>query len=155
MQNIYREIFWGTTKYVVLRNIFMVITGVISIFIVRLLGPSEYGKYSLVWNLISTVGPILSLGWLNTLARFIPEKFTLKEKSQLLSQSLISVFIAGIVFFVVINLIYKFLPHLLPKEVKDIIFIFSCFTILVSFFNIFEGFWRGLGKFNEFVIIDG
>lgn len=155
MRVLYREIFLSTAKYVILRNIFMFITGIINIFIVKLLGPYEYGRYFLVWNLISTVGPILSLGWLNTLARFIPEKYSDYEKAQLLSQGLISVFIISILFFLGVSLTYKFSSQFLPKELKDIIFIFICFTILVAFFNVLEGFWRGLGKFNEFVVIDG
>ncbi|MCS7232105.1 MAG: oligosaccharide flippase family protein [Elusimicrobiota bacterium] len=155
MQNIYREIFWGTTKYVVLRNIFMVITGVISIFIVRLLGPSEYGKYSLVWNLISTVGPILSLGWLNTLARFIPETSSLEEKSKLFSQSLSLVLLICSLFLVVFLSAIKLIPKFFPAEIKQIAFIFSLFVCLVAIFNIFEGMYRGLGKFNRWTIIDG
>ncbi|MFN3966940.1 MAG: oligosaccharide flippase family protein, partial [Endomicrobiia bacterium] len=155
IQNLYSKIFYSTTKYVVLRNIFMLITGVISIFIVRLLGPYEYGKYSLVWQLISTIGPIVSLGWLTTLAKFIPEKNTILEKSKLFSQSLTSVATAGVLFFIIVNFIKNFFPQLLPIEIKEDILIFSLFIIFVAFFNIFEGFWRGLGKFNEFVIIDG
>lgn len=155
MKQIYRQILFSTTKYVLLRNFFIAITGIVSIFIVRLLGPSEYGKYSLVWNLISTVGPILSLGWLNTLAKFVPERTDDKGKSLLFSQSLFTVLIASVLFFLVINFIYRFFPHFFPVEIKDTILIFCLFIILVAFFNIFEGFWRGLGKFNQFVIIDG
>lgn len=154
-QVVYREIFFSTAEYVLLRNFFIVITGVISIFIVRLLGPYEYGKYALVMNLISTFGPILSLGWLSTLAKFIPEKIKPDEKAVLFSQSLFSTLILAFMFFLVIQIVNKFFPQILPKEIKDIIFIFTIFTIFVSFFNIFEGFWRGLGKFNEFVVIDG
>ncbi|MFN3551284.1 MAG: oligosaccharide flippase family protein [Endomicrobiia bacterium] len=154
-KQIYSQIFFSTTKYVLLRNFFMIITGIVSIFIVRLLGPQEYGKYSLVWQLISTVGPILSLGWLSTLAKFIPEKTDIKEKSSLLFLSLISVSISGIIFFITINFVKKFFPQVLPLEIKEIIFVFSLFIILVAFFNVLEGFWRGLGKFNKFAVIDG
>ncbi|MEN3013951.1 MAG: oligosaccharide flippase family protein [Endomicrobiia bacterium] len=155
MSKIYRKIFWDTTKYIILRNFFMGVTGIINIFFVRFLGPYEYGKYSLVWNLISTLGPILSLGWLNTLTKFVPQKVSLQEKYNLLSQSLISIFFAGSLFLLTMIFIKKFFQAFLPAEIKDIFYIFIIFVVLVSFFNAFEGFWRGLGKFNEFVIIDG
>lgn len=155
MNNIYRQIFFTTTKYVLLRNIFMVITGVASIFIIRLLGPCEYGKYSLIWNLISTIGPILSLGWLSTLAKFLPEKVDIKEKSILFSQSLFSVLGIGFIFFWFFNLVVKFYPQIIPLEIKEIFLIFSLFVIVVALFNIFEGFYCGLGKFNKWTTIDG
>jgi len=98
MQNLYRKIFFTTTKYVFLRNFFMCITGLLNIFIVRLLGPSEYGKYSLVWQLIATIGPILSLGWQSTLARFIPEKNDV-EKKGLVTQGFFRVFVVAFFFF--------------------------------------------------------
>jgi len=154
MQNLYRKIFFTTTKYVFLKNFFMCVTGFLSIFIVRLLGPNEYGKYSLVWQLIGTIGPILSLGWHATLAKFVPEKNDI-EKNFLFTQSFLSVMLVSIVFFIIAFFIIQFFPKIIPLEIKDIKFVFLIFIILVAFFNVFEGFWRGLGKFNEWTIIDG
>jgi len=154
MQNLYRKIFLTTTKYVFLRNFFMCITGLLNIFIVRLLGPSEYGKYSLVWQLIATIGPILSLGWQSTLARFIPEKNDV-EKKVLFTQSFLSVLVVSFIFFLFGFFIIQFFPKIIPIEIKNLKFIFLTFIILVAFFNVFEGFWRGLGKFNDWTIIDG
>ncbi len=154
MQNLYRKIFFTTTKYVFLKNFFMCVTGFLSIFIVRLLGPNEYGKYSLVWQLIGTIGPILSLGWHATLAKFVPEKNDI-EKKFLFTQSFLSVMLVSIVFFIIAFFIIQFFPKIIPLEIKDIKFVFLIFIILVAFFNVFEGFWRGLGKFNEWTIIDG
>jgi len=152
---IYQQMFYSTGKYVVLKNIFMVVSGIIGIFVVRLLGPYEYGKYSLVWQLISTIGPIISLGWLTTLARFIPEKSTIPEKAILFSQSVISVLLFSVIFFVGMIIFVRLFPGLIPIEVRQIKLAFGIFVILVAFFNIFEGVYRGLGKFNEWTIIDG
>jgi len=132
----------------------MCITGLLSIFIVRLLGPSEYGKYSLVWQLIGTIGPIVSLGWLSTLAKFVPEK-TDEEKKSLFTQSFLSVLVASIIFFIIGFFIIQLFPKIVPLEIKDLKFVFLIFIILVAFFNVFEGFYRGLGKFNEWTVIDG
>ncbi len=92
VSNIYQKIFYSTGKYVILKNIFMFITGIFGILIVRLLGPSEYGKYALVWQLVGTIGPIISLGWLTTLSKFLPEKNEI-EKKNLFSQSFFFFFI--------------------------------------------------------------
>jgi len=154
MQNLYRKILFTTTKYVFLRNFFMCITGVLVILIVRLLGPSEYGKYSLVWQLISTIGPIVSLGWQATLAKFVPEK-TDEEKKSLFTQSFLSVLVASIIFFIIGFFIIQLFPKIVPLEIKDLKFVFLIFITLVAFFNVFEGFYRGLGKFNEWTVIDG
>jgi O-antigen/teichoic acid export membrane protein len=132
----------------------MCITGVLSVFIVRLLGPSEYGKYSLVWQLIGTIGPIISLGWQATLAKFVPEK-TDEEKKSLFTQSFLSVLVASIIFFIIGFFIIQLFPKIIPLEIKDLKFVFLIFIILVAFFNVFEGFYRGLGKFNEWTVIDG
>jgi O-antigen/teichoic acid export membrane protein len=132
----------------------MCITGLLSILIVRLLGPSEYGKYSLVWQLISTIGPIVSLGWQATLAKFVPEK-TDEEKNSLFTQSFLSVLVASIIFFIIGFFIIQLFPKIIPLEIKDLKFVFLIFITLVAFFNVFEGFYRGLGKFNEWTVIDG
>ncbi len=154
MQNLYRQIFFTTTKYVFLRNFFMVITGIVSIFIVRLLGPEEYGKYALVWQLIGTIGPILSLGWHATLAKFLPEKDE-QEKKILFSQSVLSVAVLCLLFLLIGYIIIQFLPQIIPAEIKQIKTLFLFFISFVAFFNVFEGFYRGLGKFNQWSIIDG
>lgn len=154
MSDIYKKIFVSTTKYVILKNFFMCITGILAIFFVRLLGPEEYGKYSLVWQLISTIGPIISLGWLSTLAKFIPEEND-EEKKVLFSQSFISVAVVSIIFFIVGFLIIQLFPKIIPLEIKNLRLVFLIFIVLVAFFNVFEGFYRGLGKFNEWTIIDG
>ena len=143
MSNIYKKIFVSTTKYVMLKNFFMCITGILAIFFVRLLGPEEYGKYSLVWQLISTIGPIISLGWHSTLAKFIPERND-EEKKVLFSQSFISVAVVSIIFFIVGFLIMQLFPKIIPLEIKNLRLVFLIFIVLVAFFNVFEGFYRGL-----------
>jgi PST family polysaccharide transporter len=132
----------------------MIITGIVVILVVRLLGPEEYGKYALVWQLVGTVGPILSLGWHPTLAKFLPEK-TEQEKKILFSQSLISVLVICLFFFIVGYFVIQFFPKIIPVEIKQIKIVFLLFIILVAFFNVFEGFYRGLGKFNQWTVIDG
>lgn len=152
---IHQKIFYSTSKYILLKNIFMVVTGVIGIFVLRILGPGEYGKYALVWQLIGSIGPIISLGWLTTLAKFIPERETKEEKSSLFFQSLALVLIFWLVFAAAFILFGILFAGYLPKEIKDIRLVFVVFILLVALFNIFEGMFRGLGKFNEFTVIDG
>ena len=153
--NFYSKIFFSTGKYMVLKNVFMVVTGLLGIFIVRLLGPYEYGKYSLVWQLIGTIGPIISLGWMITLSKFIPERTNFHEKSIIYSQSVSLVTIlgvgSGIIFFFLSTPLAKFIP----VEIRDMKLVFITFILLTAWFNVSEGMFRGLGKFNGFTIIDG
>jgi len=145
----------STGKYMVIKNIFMVVTAALGILIVRYLGPYEYGKYSLVWQLIGTIGPILSLGWLTTLSRFIPEKNTTEEKANIFSQSLFSVMFVGLIAGTGFLLVSSLFPNIIPIEIREIKIYFIIFIVITALFNISEGMYRGLGKFNRFSIIDG
>jgi hypothetical protein len=60
-----------------------------------------------------------------------------------------------VIFFVGMIIFVRLFPGLIPIEVRQIKLAFGIFVILVAFFNIFEGVYRGLGKFNEWTIIDG
>jgi len=151
----YSKIFYSTSKYLVLKNIFMVITGILSIFIVRLLTPVEYGKWSLVWQLIGTVGPMISLGFLTTLSKFIPEYPDIQRKKLLFSQSISIVLISFSVFAFFYILGNSLFPKFIPQEIKVVKFPFMFFVGCVALINLFEGYYRGLGKFNQWSVIDG
>ncbi|MBU0952261.1 MAG: polysaccharide biosynthesis C-terminal domain-containing protein [Elusimicrobia bacterium] len=153
--NFYSKILLSTGKYMVLKNIFMVVTGLFGIFIVRLLGPYEYGRYSLIWQLIGTIGPIISLGWMITLSKFIPERTNFQEKSILYSQSVSLVTILGVSLGLIFFFISTPLAKYIPVEIRSMRLIFIVFILLTAWFNISEGMFRGLGKFNGFTIIDG
>ena len=155
MTNVYSKIFYSAGKYVLLKNIFMVIAGLIWILIIRILGPTEYGKYSLVWQLIGTMGPIVSIGWLNALSKFIPEKKSFYEKSILFSQSVCTGIISSLIFISIFLIVINVFPKIIPLEIHEVSLVLIFFVCLVAFFNIFEGMYRGLGKFNEFTIVEG
>lgn len=138
-----------------LKNVFMFTAGVLSIFIVRLLAPAEYGKWALVYQLIATIGPILSLGFLSTLAKFIPEYTDEKRKNELFSQTLFLVTIAFLVFSLLYISGTSLFPKILPQEIKIVKYPFLFFIGALALVNLVEGFYRGLGKFNQWTIIDG
>jgi PST family polysaccharide transporter len=151
----YRKIFFSTTKYIVFKNVFLAATGVISIFIVRLLGPAEYGKYFLVIQIAATMGPILSLGWLPTLAKNLPEFSQDSQKKELFSNAAATIVIALIIFvslfFFVGSAFYRFIP----KEIWNMRYFFICLICLASLTNLTEGMFRGLGKFNNWALLEG
>jgi O-antigen/teichoic acid export membrane protein len=151
----YREIFFSTGKYIFLKNLFMIATAIFSIFIVRLLSPVEYGKWSLVYQLIATIGPIFNLGFLATLAKFIPQYSDIQQKNKLFSQALFTVLIifgvVSVIYFIGFPLFVKFIP----QEIKILKYPFLFFIGAVAFINLCEGYYRGLGKFNQWTIIDG
>jgi len=151
----YSRIAYSTGKYMALKNVFMVITGLFGIFIVRLLGPYEYGRYSLVWQLIGTIGPIVSLGWMTSLSKFIPEKTDPREKSLIFSQSASSVMLVWLVSGTLFMVLSIPLSKFIPVEIRNIKLMFVSFILITALFNISEGMFRGLGKFNEFTIVDG
>lgn len=152
---IYRTIFRSTTKYVVLKNVFQFTSGILSIFVVRLLTPAEFGKWSLVYQLIATIGPIVNLGFLSTLSRFMPEYKTKEEKDALFSSTMKIVLVTFALFFVLYWIAINAVPKLFPVEIKSVKYLFCVFVGLLSIINLIEGFYRGIGKFNEWTVIDG
>jgi len=151
----YREIFYSSTKFIILKNIFFLISGLLSIFIVRLLPVQEYGKWSLVYQLIATLGPIVNLGFLTTLAKFIPEYQNEEEKNKLFSQVIYVNLISFIIFTVIFLFIISTFSQIFPKEIKDIKYTFCIFIGALNLINLIEGYYRGLGKFNQWSVIDG
>jgi len=153
--SIYSKIFYSTTKYLFLKNVFMFTAGILSIFIVRLLQPAEYGKWALVYQLVATIGPILSLGFLSTLAKFIPEYTDEKRKNELFSQALFVVTLAFLVFSLLYTAGTSLFPKILPQEIKIVKYPFLFFIGTLALVNLIEGFYHGLGKFNQWTTIDG
>lgn len=149
------SIFYSTAQYITLRNIFMLTTAILSIFIVRLLTPVEYGKWALVYQLIATIGPIINFGFLSTLAKFIPEYTDEKKKNELFSQSLFIVICIFLLFSLLFTLGTSLFPSFIPQEIKVIKYPFMFFIGSLALINSFEGYYRGLGKFNQWAIIDG
>src|SRR5262245_6168787 len=107
----YHDLFHSTSRYIILRNIFFVVSIAFSILVVRTLGPKEYGKWSLMWQIISTLAPILSLGFLGSLSKFLPEYPEREAKVDLFSRAFFIV-LAG---FAAAFLIYLGVTALFPR----------------------------------------
>ncbi|MBU2568077.1 MAG: oligosaccharide flippase family protein [Elusimicrobia bacterium] len=151
----YSEIFHSSSKYFVLKIFFQVLSGFLSIFVVRLLGPDEYGRFSLVTQLIVTIGLLLSFGFSGTLSRFLPEINNQNEKKNLCSQSFEITFIAFLLFSLFFVFSINKFPKLYPIEIREIKNIFLFLILLYAFINIFQGVYRGLGKFLKWSILEG
>ena len=50
---------------------------------------------------------------------------------------------------------FRFYPSVLPLEIKSIKFLFILFVCLFTLFNVFQGIFRGLGKFIQWAFIEG
>jgi PST family polysaccharide transporter len=145
----------NTFLYVLLKNSFMLLSIVAGIAVVRMLGPVENGKWALVWQFISYGAPVVSLGFMSTLAKYMPEYSDESEKNRLFSKVLSIVLVVICCVLMICAGGYGLLARWVPAEVRDVWFFFFIFIGLVALFNIFEGLYRGLGQFNQWTWIDG
>lgn len=152
---LYRMMFRSTVAHSGVRTAFSVATTILTIFIVRLMGPQEFGKFSLILQLAVTSGLFLSWGSSATLAKFLPELKEKKSQAHLSSQALEISLISILIFVVAFLLLCQFVPSLFPNEIKSTKFLFILFTSLFAIFNVFQGVFRGIGRFIQWSFVEG
>ncbi len=154
-KKIYYEIFHSTFVHSGLRAIFSLITAGCMLVIIRVMGPEEYGKFSLILQLAVTSGLFLSWGWSGTLGKFLPELTAPEDKRRLSSQAMeittLSIFLYALGFYA----IYFFRPGILPLEIKELAGSIVAFASLFGITNVLQGIYRGQGRFIEWSILDG
>ncbi|MBI4218171.1 MAG: lipopolysaccharide biosynthesis protein [Elusimicrobia bacterium] len=152
---LYRKMFQSTLAYSSIRAFFSVSTALLTILIIRFLGPEEFGKFSLILQLAVTLGLFFSWGSSSTLAKFLPERPTEESKARLSSQiaeiCLLSLLLFSFLFLILIH----FLPKLFPAEIKGVQISFVSFVCLFALFNVLQGIFRGLGRFLPWSWIEG
>ena len=153
--HLYQKIFRLTFLHFGIRSFFSLTTAVLMIFIMRKMGPQEFGKFSLVLQLAVTSGLFLSWGSASTLSKFLPELKVHPSQSRLSSQAIEVSLISMGVFLLFFFLLYFLAPSILPDEIKSIKLIFVLFVGLFAIFNVFQGIFRGLGKFVQWSLIEG
>ena len=151
---IYRKMFETTFLHSGVRGVFSVLTALLTIFVVRLMGPVEHGKFSLILPLGVTSGLFLSWGGSGLLAKYIPEQMTAALKSRFASQAvevsllsclaLMGLFLACAVLF----------PSIIPEEIRSVRYLFVLFVTLVALFNVLQG-YSGIGLVCEVVGVGG
>ena len=142
-------------SFLLLRNFFIPFTILGNILIIRLLPPSEYGKWFFIWNLIITVGPFLNLGFISSLAKFIPEVSDQNEKNKFFTSSLWIVTLLCALLFIPYMFLFTIDISWIPVEIREVKFSFFIFLYFISIIPVFEGWYRGLGQFNRWTVWDG
>lgn len=116
------------------------------LFLYRVLGPEEAGKFQLVFSASTTVGTILSLGFFETLARFVPER-TPAAGAGLLRRSLrfntYAIILAAAVFA---GILFSGLP--VPVEFRLTPVALMVCAAAYAMQNTLLGMFRGLGRLN-------
>lgn len=152
---LYQRMFRAIFIHSGVRAFFSVATALLMLFIVRLMGPHDFGKFSLVLQLAVTFGLLLSWGSSATLAKFLPELKEKKSQARLSSQavevSLLSIALSSLLFLGLSH----FYPSLLPLELRSNKFIFILYFSLFAAFNVLQGIFRGLGHFVQWSIVEG
>jgi len=148
------RMFYSTAKYSTLKIFFALSSGIVSIFIVRLLGPNEYGKFALVINLAAAIGMVLTFGFIDTLSKFIVE-YDNNLRKRLFSQACELTIIMASIFSIILIVGIELFPGFFPIEIKEMKYIFILLTLFYALFNIIQGMYRGIGKFLQWSIIDG
>lgn len=152
---LYQKIFRSTFFHSSVRACFSTITALVAIFVVRMMGPGEFGKFSLVLQLAVTFGLFLSWGSSGMLAKFLPEKSSHESQAKLSSQAMEVSVLSVLVFAVLFLLLCQFYPSIFPIEIRSAKFLFVFFVSLFAVFNVLQGIFRGIGKFVQWSFIEG
>lgn len=142
--SIRRRIFTGSLKYVLARSATGALGILASLLLYRFLGPEESGKLQLVLALAMGLGNIGSLGYLDTLARFVPEKKP-NEGAGLFRHALklnaVAMAAGGLAFLGLL------LAHAgLPQELVDVAPLFFLATTSYALYATSIGMLRGHGR---------
>lgn len=151
---LYRKIFRLTFVHSGIRAVFSVCTALSMIFIIRVMGPNEFGRFTLVLQLALTFGLFLSWGSAGTLAKFVPE-YPEESKKTLSSQAMEISLISLAMFIIGFFCVYWIHPAILPLEIKSLKFPFILYITLFALFNVLQGVFRGLGRFIQWSLIEG
>ena len=143
---LYSRIFSSVFSFTLKSALVAACSVAVGIFIARLLGPTELGKFSLIITVSNTIGALIGLGLLQTLAKFIPQKLEINEKSELYTKSLTIVFLLFIVCAILYFVITTLLP-VLPGEIKEVSFAFILLVGTGALLSINKGMLRGFGRF--------
>lgn len=143
----------------IIKNIFFSFFGVFgasaitfgfSIFIIRHIGPAEFGK----WNLIGSVAEffiILPLFGLNYSALHFLAK-NRKQKNEIIGSSFVFVLFLSFIFFALYIFFSKFLLQIF-KAGNDVFVFALIYAFVLVFFYLFQSFFQGLEKFKKFSFI--
>lgn len=152
---IYQAMFRSTATHSGIRLFFSVATALAMIFIVRLLGPHEFGKLSLVLQFAFTIGLIMSWGAPSTLGKFLPETSD-PDQQALLSSKMLGIILLSLVAFAIVFLLFlQAFPQIFPHEIRSMRFPFIAFVCCFAVFNWTQGAFRGAGKFIKWSWIEG
>ncbi len=154
-QFFYAQIFDSILKYLSVRSFFTLGTMACTLIFMRVLGPYQYGKLSLVLHVAIMSGLLLSFGFSGTLAKFIPAETERDSKATLASAAL---GVSGLAFataFVIFAALLAWRPKLIPVEIRSVPVAFVVYILGFTLFNVMQGIFRGGGLFLKWSFIEG
>jgi O-antigen/teichoic acid export membrane protein len=117
---------------------------VASLLLYRVLGPYEAGRFQFVSVLAMSLGNIAALGFLDTLARFVPGKAPEVADGhyrRAIRLTLIGLAAGGVLFFGLLQL-----PIRIPSELRETAVLFYFGTASYALFAVSLGMLRGQGR---------
>jgi O-antigen/teichoic acid export membrane protein len=128
----------GTLPSIVLLSVFNILAA-------RFLGPTEYGKYTLIQSVAAFIGISMIMGYHTTIAKFLPENDNFESQSKTIS----SVYILTLLFTVVtVVLCILFMPEIssIFNISKEFLTLAIAFAVMFTFYTLTTNTIRGLLK---------
>lgn len=120
---------------------------IVNIAVGRLLGPEEFGKYSIVVAIAEIIIVMLVFGLDIGIVRLVAKEESKKGRQKIISTSFLMFLISIALFIPLILLISKKIIYISQID-NQIFFVAVIFSIMLGFKKIFDGFIRGLSLFS-------
>lgn len=146
------QLFRLVFRYSLLRGAVSALSMVSTVFIYRLMGPTEIGKWVLVLGLVQSIAPLMSFGTANALQRFVVG-VSRHQAIRFYRRALIVTLCGVGLVFILLNV--PILQSLLSEEIQHVLW-----GVLVAIglyaIHVLNGFMLcGLGKLNAATLLDG
>ena len=118
----------GTLPSIVLLSVFNILAA-------RFLGPTEYGKYTLIQSVAAFIGISMIMGYHTTIAKFLPENDDFESQSKTIS----SVYILTLLFTVVtVILCILFMPEIsrIFNISREFLTLAVAFAVMFTFYTL-------------------
>lgn len=126
----------GTLPSIVLLSVFNILAA-------RFLGPTEYGKYTLIQSVAAFIGISMIMGYHTTIAKFLPESQDPAEHSKTIS----SVYMLTLMFTVATVILYViFMPEIssIFNISQEFLTLAIAFAVIFTFYTLTTNTIRGL-----------
>lgn len=140
--NVLQKIAKNTLSLFAAQFVGAILSILLSIFIARSLGDVIFGKYAFIIAFTALFTVFLDLGYETLLVREVARD---KSQASKYLNNIISIrTVLSVVIFTLIILIINILDY--PEDIKNIIYVFTIYSILISLSNVFKVTFRAFEK---------